>query len=57
MPEVKERTREEVSLNDHIADYIKADKEFMEGTRKGVQDCKAGRMLLWSEVKKELGIR
>ena len=57
MPIVKDGKREEVSLNDHLAEYIKADQEFMEGIRKGVKDCRAGRVQLWSEVKKELNIR
>ena len=57
MLKVKEGSRGEVSLNDHIADYIKADQEFMEGIRRGAKDCKAGRVQLWSEVKKELHIR
>jgi len=48
---------EHVTLNDHIAEYIKADREFMEGIRRGVKDYKAGRVQLWSEVKKELGIK
>lgn len=56
MPAIIERNGR-VSLNDHIAEYIKADQEFMEGIRKGAKDCKAGRVQLWSEVKKELNIR
>jgi len=57
MPKVKEGKREEVSLNDHIADYIKADQEFMDGIRRGAKACREGRVQLWSEVKKELNIR
>ena len=49
MPAIIER-KNHVSLNDHIAEYIKADKEFMDGIRRGVKDCKAGRVQLWSEV-------
>ncbi|MBA7711709.1 hypothetical protein ES703_120675 [subsurface metagenome] len=56
MPAIIER-KNHVSLNDHIAEYIKADKEFMDGIRRGVKDCKAGRVQLWSEVKKELHIK
>lgn len=32
-------------------------QEFIDGIRKGVRACKEGRMQLWSEVKKELGIK
>ena len=46
-----------VSLNEHIAEYVRADTEFMEGIRKGAKDCRAGRVHLWAEVKKELNIR
>ncbi len=35
MPVVKEKGRN-VSLNDPIAEYMKADQEFMDGIRKGV---------------------
>ncbi len=56
MPKVKEGKREEVSLNDHIADYIKADEEFMDGMRRGVKACEEGRVRLWSEIKKESGL-
>ena len=55
MPATIER-KGRVPLNDHIAEYIKADQEFMEGIRRGAKDCKAGRVQLWSEVKKELNI-
>lgn len=55
MPVVKEK-RGGVSLNDHIAEYIKADKEFMDGMRKGVKACKEGRVRLWSEIKGESGL-
>ena len=48
--------RNNVSLNDHIAEYMKADKEFMDGIRKGVRACKEGRMRRWSEIKGELGL-
>lgn len=56
MPTTIER-KGHVSLNDHIAEYIKADQEFMDGIRRGVKDCIEGRVQLWSEVKKELNIR
>lgn len=47
MPKVKER---------NIVDHIKADREFMDGMRKGVKACKEGRVRLWSEIKKESGL-
>ena len=56
MPIIKEGKREEVSLNDHIAEYIKADIDFMDGMRKGVKACKEGRVRLWSEIKRESGL-
>lgn len=56
MPVIIER-KGSVSLNDHIAEYIKSDIEFVKGIRKGVKDCKAGKVQLWSEVKKELNLR
>jgi len=55
MPAVKEN-KADVSLNDHIAEYIKADKEFMGGMRKGVRACKEGRVRPWSEIKEEAGL-
>ena len=33
---------------------LKADKEFMDGIRRGVKDCKEGRR--WSEIKRELNL-
>lgn len=56
MPTVAER-KGHVSLNDHIAEYIKADREFMEGIRKGVQACREGKVRRWADIKKELGLR
>jgi len=55
MPTVMEREGH-ISLNDHIAEYMKADKEFMDGIHKGVKACCEGKVRLWSEVKKELGL-
>ena len=55
MPSIIER-KDSVSLNDHIAEYIKADKDFIEGIRKGVQACKEGKIRDWAEIKKELGL-
>jgi hypothetical protein len=56
MPAVIER-KGQVSLNDHIAEYVKADKEFISGIRKGVRACKEGKVRRWVEVKRELGLR
>jgi predicted transcriptional regulator len=56
MPPVTEK-RESVSFNDHIAHYIQADSRFMEGIRKGIEDCDAGRVQTWAEIKKELNIK
>ena len=43
-----------ISLNDHIAEYMRADKEFMDGIRKGVRACCEGKVRPWVDVKKEL---
>lgn len=56
MPTTIDR-KNHVSLNDHIAEYVKADKGFMDGIRRGVKACIEGRVQLWSDVKKELNIR
>lgn len=48
----KEKTRAE-----RIRDECLADKDFMEGVRRGLAAYKAGRMRPWNEVKKELGIK
>jgi hypothetical protein len=55
MPAVQERGG--VTLNNHIADYLKADREFIHGIKKGVEACKAGDYKSWEEVKKELRIK
>ena len=49
----KELTREEQL---RIVEHMKADKDFMDGVRRGMADMKAGRVKPWSQVKKELGI-
>jgi hypothetical protein len=46
-----------VSLNDHIATYMHNDDEFMDGIKKGVKDCKLGRVKPWKQVKEELGLK
>jgi superfamily I DNA and RNA helicase len=56
MPAVIDKTGR-VSLNDHIAEYIKSDQEFLEGIRKGVRACKEDRVKRWADIKKELGLR
>ncbi len=55
MPATIER-KGHVFLNDHIAAFMKADKEFMEGIRRGVQACREGKVRRWAEIKKELGL-
>jgi len=40
-----------------LVEQMKADKGFMGGIRRGIADCKAGRIIPWSKVKEELGIR
>ena len=55
MPSVIEKG-DNVSLNDHIAEYIKADKDFIGGIRKGVKACKEGKVRPWVEIKEELGL-
>jgi predicted transcriptional regulator len=49
--------KESKTLNSQLANFIKSDREFVDGIKRGVKDCKAGRVQLWSEVKKELNIR
>ena len=46
----------ETPFYDYLADYIRADKDFMDGIRRGIADCIEGRLSPWSDVKKELGI-
>jgi len=55
MPATIER-KGNVSLNDHIAEYVKADEEFIGGIRKGVRACKEGRIRRWTEIKREMGL-
>ncbi len=38
------------------ADVLKADKEFIDEVKRGVADCKAGRMRPWDKVQRELGM-
>jgi hypothetical protein len=53
MPAIMDK-RNNVSLNDHIAEYIKADKEFIDGIRRGVHACCGGKIRRWVEIKREL---
>ena len=53
MPATIER-KGHVSLNDHIAEYVKTDREFIEGIKEGVRACVEGRVRRWSEIKREL---
>jgi hypothetical protein len=39
-----------------LADELRNDKEFMDGVRRGLQDYHEGKVRLWSEVRKELGL-
>ena len=52
--EVKVQKR--VTLNTHLADYMKSDVSFMEGVRLGIDACKAGKVRPWPDIKKELGL-
>jgi predicted transcriptional regulator len=38
-----------------LVENLKADSRFMEGIKRGVADCKAGRMRDLEDVKRELG--
>ncbi|KKN65868.1 hypothetical protein LCGC14_0476850 [marine sediment metagenome] len=48
--------RYKASLNDCLADHIKSDSDFIDGIRRGLKDCKEGRVKPWSQIKQELGI-
>jgi hypothetical protein len=56
MPAVIER-RGQVSLNDHVAEYLKADKQFIDGIKSGVRACKEGKVRRWAEIREELRLR
>lgn len=49
-------SRRSVSLNDCLADHICSDSDFVDGIRRGVRDCKEGRLRPWSQIKEEVGI-
>ncbi len=48
------KIKQQVSLNDHLAHYMKSDKKFMDGIKKGVQACDEGRKKRWTQIKQEL---
>jgi len=52
----KQPDRYNLSINDCLANHIKSDSDFMDGIRRGLKDCKEGRVRPWSQIKKELGI-
>ena len=37
-------------------EWLKKDPEFMASLKRGIEDLKAGRMVPWEQVRKELGI-
>lgn len=55
MPAVKEST--DLTLNEHISDYVRADVEFIQGIKKGVRACCEGRVRPWNDIKKELRLK
>lgn len=50
------RKKGKVEDGSQIAEYLKADKGFMDGIRKGVTACKEGRVRPWSEIKRGLNL-
>ncbi len=48
---------ERKTLNNQLASFMKSDRNFIDGIKRGVKDCKEGRVQLWEEVKKELNIK
>lgn len=42
---------------DDLAVTLKQDPEFMAGVRRGILAFKQGRMIPWTQVKKELGLQ
>jgi hypothetical protein len=53
--ETKEQLK--MSSDKDLVEQLKSDPQFMEGIKRGVADCKAGRMRDLEDVKKELGIK
>ena len=55
--EMEKGQQPSLCLNDHIAHYMKSDEKFIEGIKKGVQACEAGRKKSWTQIKQELNLR
>ncbi len=51
-PEVKERT-----ANEQIVKELLSNKEFVSSVKRGIAECKAGKIISWADAKKELGIK
>ena len=45
-----------VTFHEHVSSYIRGSHDFMGGIRRGLADCREGRIKPWSKIKKELGI-
>ena len=45
-----------VPFGEYIARYLRDDDEFMAGVRRGLKERREGRLIPWSEVKRELGL-
>ncbi len=52
MPTFTEKKKIAFVSQEHLVNAMKSDKKFMEGIRKGVADCIAGRVRPWEEVQK-----
>jgi len=48
---------ERKTLNNQLASFMKSDHRFIEGIKRGVKDCKEGRVQHWEEVREELNIK
>jgi len=52
------KARGKISLSSaDVVEELKKDKDIMASVLRGVEDCKAGRVRLWSEIKRERGIQ
>ncbi len=49
--------RKNTFSKERLMAQLKSDPKFMDGIKRGVADCKAGRIRDWKEIKKELGIK
>ncbi len=45
-----------LSSNEEVVAQLKADVKFMDGVRRGIADCRSGRVRRWDDVKAELHI-